>query len=226
MRSCKVGDVMTRDVVAVDEDTLYRDVVDLLVARRISAVPVVDDRGRVTGMVSEADLLRKIEYAGAGQPRIFERPARRGGRAKASARTASGLMSTPAVVVGADTPIAAAARLMDTRKVKRLPVTDEHGRLVGIASRSDLLRAYLRSDEQIRAEVCTGVLRPLLADEALGVTVEVAGGVVTLSGHLERWSSADLAERLTHRVTGVVQVSSRLSYRFDDRSAQRPSGTR
>ncbi|MFI1996649.1 CBS domain-containing protein [Actinoplanes sp. NPDC020271] len=216
MRTWKISDVMTRDVVSVPEDASYRDVVDLLVERRISAVPVVDGSGRVTGVVSEADLLRKIEYGGEDQPRIFESRRRRGERAKASARTAAGLMSTPAVVALESTPIAAAARLMDSHGVKRLPVTDDAGRLVGIASRGDLLRTYLRTDDEIRQDVVAGVLRTFLIDEADGVTVEVTDGVVALGGKVDRRSSAELAERLTRQVAGVVEVSSGVTYAFDD----------
>ncbi|GIF16362.1 CBS domain-containing protein [Actinoplanes teichomyceticus] len=224
MRTWTVGDVMTRDVVSVAEQTSYRDVVDLLVEMRISAVPVVDGSGRVTGVVSEADLLRKIEYGGQDQPRIFEGRRRRGERAKATARTAAELMSAPPVVVREGTPIAAAARLMDSTGVKRLPVTDAAGRLVGIASRTDLLRTYLRSDDDIRADVRNTVLREFLAEEADGVTVTVAEGAVTLAGRVGRWSSADLAERLTHQVAGVVQVRSSLSYDLDDRNLEGPVG--
>ncbi|WP_285561425.1 CBS domain-containing protein [Actinoplanes regularis] len=222
MRTWKVGDVMTRDVVSVTENAPYRELVDLLVEKRISAVPVVDDVGRVTGVVSEADLLRKIEYGGDEQPRIFERRRRRDERAKASARTACGLMSSPPVVALASMPIPDAARLMDDNHVKRLPVTDDSGRLVGIASRGDLLRTYLRSDDDIRAEVRTGVLRTYLIDEADGVTVEVDDGLVKLSGQVERRSSAELAERLTREVVGVVGVTSTLSYEFDDRRVDIP----
>ncbi|GAA4607417.1 CBS domain-containing protein [Actinoplanes octamycinicus] len=222
MRTWKVSDVMTRDVVSVAEDASYHDLVDLLVAKRISAVPVVDEFGRVTGVVSEADLLRKIEFGGDEQPRIFERRRRRGERAKASARTAAGLMSTPAVVALADMSIAAAARLMDANEIKRLPVTDDLGRLVGIASRGDLLRTYLRTDEEIQDDVRTGVLHPFLADEADGVTVEVDAGVVTLTGKVERWSSADLAQRLSRQVAGVVEVISSLAYDLDDRTFDGP----
>jgi CBS domain-containing protein len=213
---------MTRDVVSVAEDASYRYLVDLLVDKRISAVPVVDDFGRVTGVVSEADLLRKIEYGGDEQPRIFERRRRRDERVKASARTAAGLMSAPPVVALESTPIAAAARLMDANHVKRLPVTDDVGRLVGIASRGDLLRTYLRSDDQIRADVLAGVLRTFLIEEADGVTVEVSDGIVALSGKVDRRSSAELAERLIRQVAGVVEVTSSVSYSFDDRKFDNP----
>ncbi|BCY09992.1 CBS domain-containing protein [Actinoplanes sp. L3-i22] len=222
MRTWKLGDVMTRDVVSVREDATYRELVDLLVERRISAVPVIDDVGRVIGVVSEADLLRKIEHDGDEQPRIFERRRRRDERAKASARTAAGLMSIPPVVAPEGMPIAAAARLMETHGVKRLPVTDDRGRLVGIASRGDLLRTHLRTDEEIGTEVRIGVLRTFLIDEADGVTVAVTDGVVDLAGNVDRRSSADLAERLTRKVDGVVEVRSSLGYAFDDRKLDHP----
>src|SRR5690348_12869757 len=132
MKKWVVDDVMTTAVVSVPADAPYRGVVDLLVSQRFSAVPVVDASGRVTGVVSEADLLRKIEYAGDEQPRIFEGRRRRGERGKATARTAKQLMSSPAVAVLTGTSIAAAARLMDKEGVKRLPVIDNLGRLIGI----------------------------------------------------------------------------------------------
>ncbi|GLY06449.1 hypothetical protein Acsp01_68280 [Actinoplanes sp. NBRC 101535] len=213
---------MTRDVVSVAEDVSYRDLVDLLVEKRISAVPVVDEFRRVTGVVSEADLLRKIEFGGDGQPRIFESRRRRGDRHKASARTAAGLMSFPPVVALESTPIAAAARLMESSRVKRLPVTDDMGRLTGIVARSDLLRTYLRPDSEIEADIRAGVLRAFLADDTDGVTVEVDQGVVRLSGQLDRWSATDIAERMAGQVAGVVQVNSALTYALDDHRVPPP----
>ena len=88
MKLWRVDDVMTRDVVSVREDTPYRDVVNVLIRRRVSAVPVVDRLGRVLGVVSEADLLHKVEATGEARPRIFESRRRRGERAKAG-RSAS-----------------------------------------------------------------------------------------------------------------------------------------
>ena len=135
MRTWQVDDVMTTAVVTVEPHAPYRTVVDVLIAHRFSAVPVVDDFQRVTGVVSEADLLRKIEYAGHEEPRMFDSRRRRGERTKATARTAANLMSSPPVVALSGTPIAAAARLMDGEGVKRLPVVDDLGRLIGIVSR-------------------------------------------------------------------------------------------
>nr|BFE71875.1 hypothetical protein GCM10020092_051760 [Actinoplanes digitatis] len=128
MKTWTVHDVMTRAVVSVDEGASYRDMVEMLLSRRVSAVPVVDALERVTGVVSEADLLRKIEYSGDEAPWLFDSRRRRGERGKALARTAVDLMSAPAVTVQDTTSIAAAARLMDHKYVKRLPVVDDLGR--------------------------------------------------------------------------------------------------
>ncbi|GAA3336529.1 CBS domain-containing protein [Amorphoplanes nipponensis] len=218
MRTWTVRDVMTTAVVTVAEHAPYREVVDLLVGNRFSAVPVVDGSRRVTGVVSEADLLRKIEYAGAEAPRLFEGRRRRGERVKATGRTAGDLMSAPPVTVLAGTSLPAAARLMDAEGVKRLPVVDDGGRLVGIVSRGDLLKVHLRPDDEILADVRSGVVRPFLADDADQVQVTVEDGVVVLAGVVDRWSTTDIAERMTRQVAGVVEVVDELEYEYDDRA--------
>jgi CBS domain-containing protein len=217
-----VDDVMTAPVVAVEPDTTYRTVVDTLVEHRFSAVPVIDAFRRVTGVVSEADLLRKIEYAGDEEPRMFDGRHRRGGRAKATACNADSLMSSPPVLVVSGTSIAAAARLMDDQDVKRLPVVDDLGRLIGIVSRGDLLKVHLRPDDEIRADVEQGILRDFLAEEARSVEVAVQNGVVTLTGKVERWSTTDIADRLIRQIPGVVEVTDQLTYEFDDRNMVGP----
>ncbi|GAB1692681.1 CBS domain-containing protein [Krasilnikovia sp. M28-CT-15] len=220
MKDRKVSDVMTDATVFVEENASYRDVVELLMKHRISGLPVVDAFQRVTGVVSEADLLRKIEYAGDDEPRLFDR--RRRQRAKASARTARDLMSTPPVVVPRGTSITTAARLMDQEDVRRLPVVDDLGRLVGVVSRSDLLRVHLRTDDEIRTDVEASVLRPFLADDATEVSVTVVDGVVTMSGRVDRWSAAELVARRTRQIPGVVDVISTLGFTFDDREVVTP----
>lgn len=223
MNNWTVDDVMTAAVVSVDASATYRDMVDLLTSRHFSAVPVVDPSGRVVGVVSEADLLRKIEYAGDEEPRLFERRRRRDDRAKATGRTAADMMSMPPVVVRAGTSIAAAARLLDRKQVKRLPVVDGDGRLLGIVTRGDLLKAHLRTDEDLLIAIKEEVLRPYLADDANDVRVTVTDGVVAVGGQIDRWSDADLAVRLIRRVDGVVEVTSTLEYGFDDRELPAPS---
>ena len=220
MKNWNVNDVMTTAVVSVDQTTSYRSVVDLLIENRFSAVPVVDDFRRVAGVVSETDLLRKIEYAGDTEPRLFEGRRRRGERGKALARTAGDLMTTPPVVVLTGTSIAAAARHMDRENVKRLPVVDDLGRLVGIVSRSDLLKVHLRTDDEIRTDIETGVLRPYLADGTASVEVTVAGGVVRITGGIRRSSDVGLVFRLARQVAGVVEVTGALSYQIDDNQVE------
>ncbi|WP_422740212.1 CBS domain-containing protein [Micromonospora sp. WMMD729] len=220
MRTWQVGDVMTREVVTVTAATPYREIVDVLLRRGVSAVPVIDGFRRVLGVVSEADLLHRIERAGEpAQRRIFESRRRRGARGKSEALLAGDLMTAPAVTTGPDATLPAAARLMDHEQVKRLPVLDDLGRLIGIVSRADLLRVHLRSDAEIREDVVQEVLRRVLAVRDGLVTVEVRHGAVTLAGRLDRRSAVDLAGRLAGQVSGVVQVINAIAYEADDTAA-------
>ena len=222
MRKWTVSDVMTQAVVSVPPDAPYRAVVDVLVENRISAAPVVDDFHRVVGVVSEADLLRKIEYAGDEEPRLFDGRRRRADRTKSKGRQARDLMSSPAITAQEQTSIAAAARLMDGEGVKRLPVVDDAGRLTGIVTRGDLLKVHLRPDDEVQADVRDGIGRDLLSVDAEGVEITVTGGVVTLSGQVERWSTTELADRVARQTLGVVSVVNRLEYTFDDRALVGP----
>ncbi|HET6533124.1 MAG TPA: CBS domain-containing protein [Actinoplanes sp.] len=223
MRHWTVQDVMTRDVASVAPDTTYREVVDTLVDRRVSATPVVDDEGRVLGLVSEADLLHKIEAVGqTDRPRIV-RSSRRAA-AKAQAVTAADLMTAPAVTVSPETSVIAAARRLESERVKRMPVVDAEGRLVGIVSRRDLLRMHTRPDTDIRDDVIDTVLRRTLWIDPLTVQVDVAHGTVTLTGRVESRSVARLIVELTEEVAGVVAVVDKVSWGFDDTELIRSRG--
>ncbi|RZU53233.1 BON domain-containing protein [Krasilnikovia cinnamomea] len=222
MKDWTVSDVMTKPVVSAAESDSYRHVVHLLMEHRVSAVPVVDVFRRVTGVVSEADLLRKVEYLGDGKPRLLSGRRERRERAKASAHTARDLMSAPPVVVSYRTSIPAAARIMDQSGVKRLPVVDDLGRLAGVVSRSDLLKVHLRPDQEILYDIETSVMRPFLADDATTISVAVVDGVVTLAGHVDRWSAVDLVARLIRQLPGVVDVHSTVEAAFDDRELITP----
>ncbi|HEX6968367.1 MAG TPA: CBS domain-containing protein [Micromonosporaceae bacterium] len=214
MRTWQVSDVMTTDVAVVYKDTPYRDIVDVLAERHVSAVPVVDESRRVLGVVSEADLLHKVELVGQPQERrIF---GRRRTRVKAEADVAADLMTAPAVTTRPDTSLTEAAKTMNREHVKRLPVVDDLGHLVGIVSRGDLLKVHLRPDADIRRDVVREVLRRLLgvAEDEVEVTVE--DGVVRLIGQLDRRTSVDIAGRLTAQVSGVVKVINELGYDYDD----------
>jgi CBS domain-containing protein len=216
MKQWQVADVLTEDVATVREETPYRRIVDILRDRRISAVPVVDNAGRVLGVVSEADLLRKIESAGRPEERrLFESRRRRAAHVKAGATRAGELMTQPAVTTTPDRSIPAAAQLMDAEHVTRLPVVDDLGRLVGIVTRSDLLKVHLRPDADIRQDVADALCQaPALGDAV--VAVEVCDGLVTLAGEVDQHSEASAALRQARAVAGVVAVNDQLTFRHDD----------
>ncbi|MFI7282054.1 CBS domain-containing protein [Micromonospora chersina] len=217
MRTWQVQDVMTTDVATVREGTAYRELVDVLTGRHVTAAPVVDGAGQVLGVVSEADLMYKVELQGQPQPRrILPDRHRREARAKAGATLAADLMTAPPVTVAPDASLVEAARTMDVRGVKRLPVIDDLGRLVGIVTRGDLLKVHLRPDADIRRDVRDEVLRRTLGVPDGVVDVTVHGGVVTLTGQLDRWSTVRLALRLARQVSGVVEVVDALGYAIDD----------
>jgi len=214
MKLWRVDDVMTRDVVAVRPETPYREVVQLLIGRRVSAVPVVDGANQVVGIVSEADLLLKITDVPA--PTVFVTWRYRRDQRKAHGRVAGDVMTAPAVTVRSTLSVSAAARRMQRERVKRLPVEDDLGRLIGIVTRSDLLKVQLRSDEELGRDVAGEVLRATLPDEAAAVRVATAEGVVTLTGRVHYRSAAERVARLSTQVPGVVAVTSELTYDLDD----------
>jgi CBS-domain-containing membrane protein len=198
----------------VDEDASFREIVDLLETRSVGAVPVVDGYRRVVGIISETDLLPKVRYAGEGPAgHLFESRDHRSARDKATADVARDFMSAPAVTVPAGTSVVRAVRLMDTAGVKRLPVVDDLGRLVGMVTGRDLLKVFLRSDAEIRSDV-RDELSSRVDCPQLGV--KVVGGVVTLTGEVSRRSMVPVAVRLAERVDGVVEVVDQLTYRRDD----------
>jgi CBS domain-containing protein len=217
MRHWTVGDVMTRQVVAVPADAGYRHIVDLLAQHQVSALPVIDEAGRVLGVISEADVLHKVEAAGEREPPRLFSWRRRDATAKAHADTARELMS--AITVGPDESVVAAAKLIDAQRVKRLPVVDGDRLLIGIVSRRDLMKIYLRDDADIRNDIVEEVLRRSLWLDPAAVRVDVDGGVVELRGRVDRWTTAQFLVQLTEAVPGVVRVIDRVCWDQDDLSA-------
>ncbi|MFE0514334.1 CBS domain-containing protein [Streptomyces sp. NPDC058964] len=222
MKHSKVGSVMTVDVVRAAHDTPFKAVAQLLTDHRISGLPVVDEDDKVVGVISESDLMmRQATRPGpydatdrTGPAALTPRARRRA--AKAKARTAGELMTEPPVTVHADDTVAQAARTLARRRVERLPVLDEEGRLVGIVTRRDLLQVFLRSDKELRDEVIDEVLVRTLRLPPRSVDVSVTEGVVTLTGHAERKSEKEIALSMTRRIDGVVDVVDGLTYRLDD----------
>ena len=220
----RVRDVMTQEVVTVNEHASFKDVAMLIAERRVSAVPVLDREGRVLGIVSEADLVLKEEYPeGPPEGRMFQGRRRRIAQAKAAGDTAAELMTAPAVTIGPDASVAEAARLLHHNGIKRLPVVDPAGPLLGIVSRADLLKVFLRSDADIAQEIREQVLMLAMWMNPDTVAIDVRGGVVTLTGQLERRSLIPITVSLVRGLDGVVDVVDRLTFELDDTPIMVPS---
>lgn len=207
----QVKDVMTMDVVSVRETAEYKDIAAVMRELRVSAFPVLDAADHVVGVVSEADLLLK-EIGQEALAGYLIGSGRRGERAKAAGVTAADLMSQPAVTIGPDESVAGAARLMHDRRVKRLPVVDDAGRLVGIVSRLDVLSVFDRPDAQIRDEVIKEVIVAEFALDPTAFGVSVSCGIVTITGQVESRAIAPLVLTAIRHAEGVVGVRDRLSY--------------
>jgi CBS domain-containing protein len=212
--SRKVSDVMTASVVTVDRITPYKEIARLLAEHRISGMPVLKMGREVVGVVTEADLLaaqastaRRLHAEAAGRnwwPRRQRHPA----------LTAGELMTTPAITIGPHATVPAAARLMNTHHIRRLPVVDDQGRLIGVVSRRDLLSVFLRPDEDI-AEDIRNVLDEILQAEPGEAEASVRNGIVTLTGSLDPKAGPHgdlipLAIRLMWGVDGVVDITDKL----------------
>ncbi|MFB0631553.1 CBS domain-containing protein [Streptomyces sp. AB3(2024)] len=203
MRHRSVGDLMTPTAVTVRGTTSFKEIARVLKEFDITAVPVVDELKRPVGVVSEADLLDR-------------RPA--GGAA-----TAGELMTSPAITARSEWSVVRAARIMRRHRVKRLPVVDAEGGVIGVLSRSDLIRLFLRSDHAIQEEIIEDVLTRTLRISPSTVTVAVEDGLVTLSGVRPRPDVVPVVVRLCQSVDGVVAVDNRLTC-VERRRLEGPSG--
>jgi CBS-domain-containing membrane protein len=211
-----VADVMATPVVSVQPGTSFKRMVQLLDEHQISALPVVDPDGRVLGVVSETDLVRKEEHlqrAPTPSPAGFH-PRRR--PAKELGTTAAELMSAPAITIPPGASLTSAARLLHQRNVRHLPVVDAAGRLVGIVARRDLLSVFLQQDDQIRHEITARVLHATFNLPAGAVAVEVREGAVTLSGRVPWRSTAHEIVQRADALDGVVEVVDCLTWAHDD----------
>jgi CBS-domain-containing membrane protein len=207
-----VRDVMSTPAVSVTRDASYKELAARLFELGVSGFPVVDDEGKVIGVVSEADMLAKeaLEDRYHGLRGMIAAIVHRAERRKAGAATAAELMTSPAVTVAADDTVEHAAARMYTRRLKRLPVVDAAGRLVGIIGRSDVLAVFDRLDEEIRTEI-TGQVIPQISEPSQ-YSVIVKDGVVTVEGTPESVSIGHKVLARIRNVRGVVTVRDRLVY--------------
>ncbi|HET7027414.1 MAG TPA: CBS domain-containing protein [Candidatus Limnocylindrales bacterium] len=221
-----VRDVMTRSVVTARPETPLKEVARLLVEHAISGLPVVGPDGRVLGVVSEADFLIKERGAAAVRRRplasLFgDSTQTRRQLAKVAASSAGEAMTGPAITIEVDQTPDEAAAIMVRQRVNRLPVTED-GRLVGIVTRADLIRGYVRSDAELAESIREDVLRRALWLDPAHFEVGVEDGVARLAGHVERRSTAEIVERVVALVPGVIGVRAEIDWSIDDRDVQAP----
>lgn len=212
----KVQDVMTTDVATTGPDAPLKEAAVELVRRRISGMPVVDGDRRVLGVVSEADILAKEgddRRGGGGFLQWLVDPGDPWITARFDAVTVGEAMSQPAQTITANRPLADAATIMLDEGINRLPVVDDDGKLIGLVSRGDLVRAFARPDDEIRRDIEEDVIRKALWLDPSTVNVTVANGMVTLAGEVASAADAELLPTFARKVPGVVEVSSTLTYR-------------
>ncbi|MFE7311594.1 CBS domain-containing protein [Streptomyces sp. NPDC057555] len=206
-----IGELMTRKVVSVRLDTPFKEVAQTLADNAVSAVPVLDGLGRPAGVVSEADLLRKAADRSDLSGRTPLPHLEAWEKARAEGCTAGELMSAPAVCAHPEWTVVEAARLMEVQQLKRLPVVDEADVLLGIVSRADLLRIFLRKDDAIREEITREVIGRTARLGASGVTAAVNRGQVALHGSVADPLLIPVLVRMCESVDGVVSVSEDLT---------------
>ncbi len=216
-RHSTVADVMTKRVHVASPLTPFKLLVRLIEENRISAIPIVDQNGIPVGVVSESDLLLKERRGELGSRTNLLHPRRRHvERAKADGLVASDMMTSPPITITGDSTLVAAVRLIQERNVRRLIVVDDHGKIAGIVSRSDLLQVFLRTDEELREEIVEKLIPMLMLTPEQPLGVDVHNNVVMLDGEVDRKSDVEILGRLTREIDGVVDVVNKLSYRWDD----------
>jgi CBS domain-containing protein len=224
----KVREVMTRDVVSVTPGTPFKEVVEALVRANVSGLPVVGGDGRLVGLITEADLITKPAYGGRRRRALAllaDVVSARDHRwaTKALGSVAGDLMTHNLAVCKAGDDIRAVARRMLDAGVKRMPVVDHGGSLVGIVSRQDILRAFDRPDAAIVADLDALLSDVLRMPDDHHVTATVRHGVVTLKGDVRNPWDADLVVEVVNGVPGVVDVVTHLRHREPN---PRPVGER
>lgn len=205
-----VSDVMTTGVVSAHEQADLKEIVETIEQNRISAVPVLDAERHVVGVVTTADLLARISLDRGTVPRGHRLSAPREQFRKETGRRADEIMTAPAITAAPTDSIRTAATTMARTRVRCLPVVDDKGLLVGMVTKGDLLKSYLRADADIRREIQDGIVAELLMLEPFTVEVEVEEGIVTLSGFVSQPVVADQLRTAVRNVPGVIDVDDSL----------------
>ena len=222
----RARELMTTPVVVVPPEASVKEVAERMVANRVSGVPVVDRFDHLVGIISESDLVSKLEYKEKGQGFVglLDHLAQALGEdRKLHAKTAAELMTPMVVTAGPDASVRELIHLMSTRHVNRIPIV-ESGRVIGIITRADILRTLVRPDSAITEDVRWLLLHELWIDPT-GLTISTQDGIVTIAGEVPTRSEAELVRHWTAATEGVVDVDTRsIRYRADDRHIELPAG--
>ena len=213
-------DVMVRDVVTVRPDTDVAEAIKLLAEHDVSALPVLDDAGNLVGMLSEADLIHRVEI-GTDKHRAWWQEAVTGAStlaadfAKSHGKKVDEIMTSGAISVSEDTPLSEIAALFERKRIKRVPVVKD-GKLVGIVSRSNLIQALAsvvgrmdhhdETDRQIRLELMSRLQQQSWTDFG-SRNVTVSDGVVHLWGLVGSQTEHKALLALAETVPGVSRVA-------------------
>ncbi|MEF2553861.1 CBS domain-containing protein [Aurantimonas sp. A2-1-M11] len=214
-------DVMTDEVITARPGATVSEIAELLLKHRISAVPILDEADRVVGIVSEGDLVLRIDDAadhGSWWLRLFAGPGSPAAYVKRHGRRAEDVMTRNVISVAPETPLGEIAHLLERRRIKRVPVIDQGGRLVGIISRSNLLQGLAitkplpdtkPSDEALRKQV-SEALKVAPGFVSTGVNATVTDGLVDLWGIVWTDDEERAARLAAENVEGVRGVTSHL----------------
>jgi CBS domain-containing protein len=217
----RVVDVMTSQVEVAHPDWTLKQVARTMIDAGVSGLPVVDDDGVIVGIITEADFIEAEAERAPGRRRFIDTVF--GEKKTKAPSTVAAAMTTAPFVIDRNAKVTDAAKMMTAHHVRRLPVVTPDGKVEGIVSRSDIVAAFARDDEEIADAVHYGVIRRILMLDAPDVSVRVTDGVVTLSGEVPTRTDAKLLEELAGGITGVVRCDSELSWAFDDIAAGPPA---
>ncbi|MGA7272225.1 MAG: CBS domain-containing protein [Acidimicrobiia bacterium] len=206
----RVSDVMTRKVITISSSTPLKEAALIRARSRVSGLPVVDE-GRLVGVVTESDFVSRLAEDDTGLMSILFNRERH-----EAAGSVGELMSREPLTCGPDDTVTVAARIMFRNSVKRLPVLDTDGNLVGIVSRADLMSVFARPDERIALDIRQGGVEELVG-AGDSVEVSVSDGIVRLTGKVGTTTEKRMLEEFARQVAGVVSVESSLDVSFDDR---------